>query len=151
MLEGGEDPRFIARRMVILASEDIGNADPRALAVATGAAAAVEHAGLPECQFALAQAAIYLSLAPKSDAAKRAIGAARQFVREHGATPPPVQLRSGGRGQGYDNPHAHPGHVAGQELAPAEATGERFYEPDEAEAELARRLAEIGRARGRDD
>ena len=150
MLEGGEDPRFIARRMVILASEDIGNADPQALAVATGAAAAVEHAGLPECQFALAQAAIYLSLAPKSDAAKRAIGAARQFVREHGAAPPPVQLRSGGRGQGYDNPHGHPGHVADQELAPDEAIGERFYEPDEAEAELAERLERIRRARGRE-
>jgi len=93
MLEGGEDPRFIARRMVILASEDIGNADPQALAVATGAAAAVEHTGLPECQFALAQAAVYLSLAPKSDAAKRAIGAAREFVREHGAAPPPQQRR----------------------------------------------------------
>ena len=77
MLEGGEDPRFIARRMVILASEDIGNADPRALEVAVAAAYAVEHVGLPEGQFALAQAAIYLSLAPKSDAVKRAIGAAR--------------------------------------------------------------------------
>ena len=73
MLEGGEDPRFIVRRMVILASEDIGNADPQALSVATAAAAAVEHVGLPECQFALAQAAIYLALAPKSDAAKRAV------------------------------------------------------------------------------
>jgi putative ATPase len=151
MLEGGEDPRFIARRMVILASEDIGNADPRALTVATDAAAAVEHAGLPECQFALAQAAIYLSLAPKSDAAKRAIGAARAFVREHGAAPPPLQLRSGGRGQGYDSPHAHPGHLTEQELAPDEAVGERFYEPDAAEAELAARLAEIRRARGRGD
>ena len=77
MLEGGEDPRFIARRMVILASEDVGNADPAALTLATAAAAAVEHVGLPECQFALAQAAIYLSLAPKSDAAKRSLGAAR--------------------------------------------------------------------------
>ena len=85
MLEGGEDPRFIVRRMVILASEDIGNADPQALTVATAAAAAVEHVGLPECQFALAQAAIYLSLAPKSDAAKRAVFAARDYVREHGA------------------------------------------------------------------
>jgi putative ATPase len=151
MLEGGEDPRFIARRMVILASEDIGNADPNALTVATGAAAAVEHAGLPECQFALAQAAIYLSLAPKSDAAKRAIGAARDFVREHGAAPPPVQLRSGGRGQGYDYPHSHPGHVARQELAPEQAAGVRFYAPDDAEAELAARLAEIRRARGRGD
>jgi putative ATPase len=152
MLEGGEDPRFIARRMVILASEDIGNADAGALTVATDAAAAVEHAGLPECQFALAQAAIYLSLAPKSDAAKRAIGAAREFVREHGAAPPPVQLRSGGRGQGYDNPHRHPGHVSPQELAPDEAIGARFYEPDEeAESELVARLAEMRRARGRVD
>ncbi|MGN6373850.1 MAG: replication-associated recombination protein A, partial [Solirubrobacteraceae bacterium] len=74
MLEGGEDPRFIARRMVILASEDIGNADPQALSLATAAAAAVEHVGLPECQYALAQTAIYLSLAPKSDAAKQAMG-----------------------------------------------------------------------------
>jgi putative ATPase len=151
MLEGGEDPRFIARRMVILASEDIGNADPNALTVATGAAAAVEHVGLPECQFALAQAAIYLSLAPKSDAAKRAIGAARGFVREHGAAPPPVQLRSGGRGQGYDNPHSHPGHLAEQELAPKGVVGTRFYRPDEAEAELATRVREIRRARGRED
>ena len=73
MLEGGEDPRFIVRRMVVLASEDIGNADPNALSVATAAAAAVEHVGMPEAQFALAQAAIYLSMAPKSDGAKRAV------------------------------------------------------------------------------
>jgi putative ATPase len=151
MLEGGEDPRFIARRMVILASEDVGNADPQALSVATAAAHAVEHVGLPECQFALAQAAIYLSLAPKSDAAKRAIGAARGFVRERGAAPPPVQLRSGGRGEGYDNPHRRPGHVSEQELAPDRAIGERFYAPDEAEAALAARLAELRRARGRED
>ncbi len=151
MLEGGEDPRFIARRMVILASEDIGNADAGALTVATDAAAAVEHAGLPECQFALAQAAIYLSLAPKSDSAKRAIGAAREFVREHGAAPPPVQLRSGGRGQGYDNPHRHPGHLAPQELAPDDAIDARFYEPSDAESELAARLTEVRRARGRTD
>ena len=78
MLEGGEDPRFIVRRMVILASEDIGNADPQALTVATAAAAAVEHVGLPEAKFALAQAAIYLALAPKSDAAERALGAAHR-------------------------------------------------------------------------
>jgi putative ATPase len=150
MLEGGEDPRFIVRRMVIFASEDVGNADPGALAVATAAAAAVEHVGLPECQFALAQAAIYLSLAPKSDAAKRSIGAARGFVRDHGAEPPPVQLRSGGRGTGYDSPHRHPGHVSPQELAPAGVVGERFYRPDEAEAELATRLARVRRARGRE-
>ncbi|MGA7704090.1 MAG: replication-associated recombination protein A [Solirubrobacteraceae bacterium] len=149
MLEGGEDPRFIARRMVILASEDIGNADPGALTVATGAASAVEHAGLPECQFALAQAAVYLSLAPKSDAAKRAIGAARDFVREHGASPPPIQLRSGGRGEGYDNPHSHPGHVGPQELAPNDVEGTRFYKPDDAEADMAKRLQQIRRARER--
>jgi putative ATPase len=151
MLEGGEDPRFIARRMVILASEDVGNADPRALLVAVSAAQAVEHVGLPECQFALAQAAVYLSLAPKSDAAKRAIGAARAFVRERGAAPPPVQLRSGGRGHGYDSPHGHPGHLSGQELLPDEIVGARVYAPDEAEAALAARLAELRRARGRGD
>jgi len=150
MLEGGEDPRFIARRMVILASEDVGNADPQALTVATGAAAAVDRIGLPEAQFPLAQAAIYLSLAPKSDAAKRAIGAARGFVRERGAEPPPVQLRSGGRGEGYDSPHRHSGHLGEQEVAPASAVGERFYLPDEQEAALAARLAEIRRARGRE-
>jgi putative ATPase len=150
MLEGGEDPRFIARRMVVLASEDVGNADPQALGVATAAAHAVEHVGLPECQFALAQAAIYLSLAPKSDAAKQAIGAARGFVRDRGAEPPPVALRSGGRGEGYDNPHRHPGHLGGQEVAPPHAVGVRFYAPDGAEAALAERLAAIRRARGRE-
>jgi putative ATPase len=149
MLEGGEDPRFIARRMVILASEDIGNADPGALSLATAAAAAVEHVGLPECQFALAQAAVYLSLAPKSDAAKRSIGAARRFIRDQGASPPPVQLRSGGRGEGYDSPHGHPGHISSQELLPEDAVGARFYAPDDAEAELAARLAQVRQARER--
>ena len=151
MLEGGEDPRFIARRMVILASEDVGNADPQALVVATAAAAAVDRVGLPEAQYPLAQAAVYLSLAPKSDGAKRAIAAARGFVRERGGAPPPVQLRSGGRGEGYDYPHDRPGHVSPQELLPDGAVGARFYAPDEAEAALAARLAEVRRARGRDD
>jgi putative ATPase len=156
MLEGGEDPRFIVRRMVILASEDIGNADPAALGVAVAAAQAVEHVGLPEAKFALAQAAIYLSLAPKSNAAGRALGAAQQHVREHGAAPVPGWLRSGPRpGQDenpptrYDNPHAHPGHVSPQELLPEGVEGTRFYAPDEAEAELARRLARIREMRGR--
>jgi putative ATPase len=154
MLEGGEDPRFIVRRMVILASEDVGNADPAALSVATAAAAAVEHVGLPEARYALAQAAIYLSLAPKSDAAKRALGAATAHVREHGAAAVPGWLRSGPRpGQergGYENPHAQPGHLSAQELAPESVIGQSFYEPDEAERELARRLAEIRRGRGRE-
>jgi putative ATPase len=156
MLEGGEDPRFIVRRMVILASEDIGNADPGALPVATAAAAAVEHVGLPEARYALAQAAIYLSLAPKSNAAGRALSAAERHVREHGAAPVPAWLRSGpmagirsvGQERGdYDNPHAHPGHLSAQELLPEGVAGARFYEPDDAEAELARRLEEIRRAR----
>jgi putative ATPase len=157
MLEGGEDPRFIVRRMVILASEDIGNADPGALGVAVAAAQAVEHVGMPEARFALAQAAIYLSLAPKSNAAGRALAAAERHVREHGAAPVPGWLRSGPRpGQDenprarYDYPHEHPGHVSPQELAPEGVVGERFYAPDEAERELVLRLEEIRRARGRD-
>ena len=94
MLEGGEDPRFIARRMVILASEDIGNADPQALVVATAAAQAVDRVGLPECQLNLAQAAAYLALAPKSNASYRGdLGAPSAHVREHGAKPPPTYLR----------------------------------------------------------
>jgi putative ATPase len=150
MLEGGEDPRFIVRRMVILASEDVGNADPQALVVATAAADAVEHVGMPEAQFALAQAAIYLSMAPKSDAAKRAIGAAREYVRERGAAPPPPHLRSSTRSdRNYDNPHKRPGHVSPQELLPDPAIGQRFYAPDEAEALLRERLEEVRRARGR--
>jgi putative ATPase len=157
MLEGGEDPRFIVRRMVIFASEDIGNADPGALGVAVAAAAAVEHVGLPEAKFALAQTAIYLALAPKSNAAGRALGAAQRHVREHGAGAVPGWLRSGPRpGQDdqdpahpYDNPHGHPGHLAPQELLPEGVTGARFYEPDEAEAELARRLEQIREMRGR--
>jgi putative ATPase len=151
MLEGGEDPRFIVRRMIILASEDIGNADPGALSVAVAAAAAVEHVGLPEAQFALAQAAIYLSVAPKSDAAKRAVVASRDYVRERGAKAPPPYLRSSVRSDGgYDNPHRRPGHFSPQELLPDEAVGARFYAPDDAEASLSERLAEIRRARGRD-
>jgi putative ATPase len=157
MLEGGEDPRFIVRRMVILASEDIGNADPAALSVATAAAQAVEHVGLPEARYALAQAAIYLSLAPKSDAAGRALGAAERHVREHGAAPVPGWLRSGpladlrsagGERGDYDNPHQHPGHLSPQELLPEAVARERFYEPDESEQELARRLERIRRTRG---
>jgi putative ATPase len=146
MLEGGEDPRFIVRRMVILASEDIGNADPQALVVAVSAAAAVEHVGLPECSYALAQAAIYLSLAPKSDAAGRALGAARELIRGDGARRAPAALRGAGD---YDNPHAHPGHTSRQELMPEGLEGSRFYTPDDAEAALAAALERVRAQRGR--
>jgi len=157
MLEGGEDPRYIARRMIVLASEDVGNADPHALPVAVAAAAAVEHVGLPECQFALAQAAIYLSLAPKSDAAKRAIFAARSQIERAGAAIPPAPLRSAaypaarklGRGQGYDYPHEHPGHVNDQEHLPEGLEALRLYAPDDAEPGARERLRALRRARGR--
>jgi putative ATPase len=158
MLEGGEDPRFLVRRMVILASEDIGMADPTALTVATATAAAVEHVGMPECVFALSQCTIHLALAPKSNAATLAIAAARDHVRRFGAQPPPAYLRDAhyggaaalGRGKGYDYPHDHPGHLTSQDVMPEEVTGARFYEPDEAETGALERLREIRRARGLD-
>ncbi len=153
MLEGGEDPRFIARRMVILASEDVGNADPGSLQVAVAAAHAVEHVGMPEAKFALAQAAIYLALAPKSNVAGRALGAAVAHVREHGAAPVPAWLRPGSRpGQevgGYDYPHDRPGQVSPQELLPEGVAGERFFQAGEAESQLAQRLEQVRRMRGR--
>ncbi|HEX4363217.1 MAG TPA: replication-associated recombination protein A [Solirubrobacteraceae bacterium] len=147
MLEGGEDARFLVRRMVILASEDVGNADPQALVVATAAAAAVEHVGMPEAIHALSQATIYLALAPKSKAATISIGKATEYVRRHGAAPPPPQIRS--HAVGYDSPHDHPGHLSSQEVAPDTVAGARFYEPDEMEGGLRARLDEIRRARGR--
>jgi putative ATPase len=159
MLEGGEDPRFIARRMVVLASEDIGNADPRALEVAVAAAHAVEHVGMPECALNLAQAAVYLSLAPKSNASYKALSRARSFVRERGAPEIPAHLRSAaypgakalGRGRGYDYPHDRPEAVSPQELMPDEALGERFLELSEQgeEGELRKRLERIRRLRER--
>ncbi len=151
MLEGGEDARFIVRRMVIFASEDIGNADPRALMVATSTAAAIELVGLPEGAHALAQCAVYLALAPKSNASYKALGAARAHVREHGAQAPPAYLRSGPLAdEGYDYPHDRPGHVSPQEVMPPGLEGLRFYAPDGQEAPFAERVAAIRRARGLD-
>ena len=158
MLEGGEDARFIARRMVVLASEDVGNADPQALSVAVAAAHAVEHVGLPECTFALAQAAIYLSLAPKSNAAGKALGAARAHIREHGAALPPAALRSAaypaaralGRGRGYDYPHDHPGHVNDQEHLPEGVEDCAVLRPRRRRAGAARAPDRDPAARGRD-
>ncbi len=151
MLEGGENPRFIARRMVILASEDIGNADPAALPLAVSAAQAVEHVGLPECQFALAQAAIYLSLAPKSNSATQAITKARQHIRNEGAKRAPDQLRHQTPPQArdqanqasYDSPHKHPGHINQQEHLPRGRENLRFYDPDTAEQKLSERLQQV--------
>jgi len=138
MIESGEDPRFIARRMVVLASEDVGNADPRALLVAVAAAQAVEHVGLPEARLNLAQAAIYLARAPKSNASYRAYAEAASDVREGGNLRPPKALRDGswygrrlGHGEGYVYPHDDP---AGFEVdhLPEELRGRRYYRPGSA-------------------
>jgi putative ATPase len=136
MLEGGEDARYVARRMIVLASEDIGNADPRALLVATAAAHAVEHVGLPEARLNLAQAAIYLARAPKSNAVIQALGAATRDVREHGHLRPPQALRDThyrgakklGRGEGYVYPHSDPAGF-GVDHLPDDLKGRRYYTP----------------------
>jgi putative ATPase len=163
MLEGGEDPRFIARRMVILASEDVGNADPQALLVADAAARAVDRVGLPECALNLAQAAVYLALAPKSNASYKALGRARGEVRENGAATPPDYLRDAhypgakklGRGSGYRYAHDEPDGVSDQPLMPPGLEDLRFYEPTDRgfEVELGRRLEALRRklANGRSD
>jgi putative ATPase len=142
MLEGGEDPRFVARRMVILASEDIGMADPQALVVAVAAAHAVEHVGLPEVQLNLAEAAIYLALAPKSNAVITALREAQKDVREHGHLRPPDALRDShyagakklGRGKGYIYPHSDPRGFDVDNL-PDELKGRRYYRPSGSDKE----------------
>jgi putative ATPase len=135
MLEGGEDARYIARRMIVHASEDIGNADPRALLVAVAAAQAVEHVGLPEARLNLSQAAIYLARAPKSNASYRAINEATAHVREHGNLEPPDALKDGsyygrrlGHGKGYIYPHEDPRGFEVDHL-PDELKGTAFYKP----------------------
>ncbi len=136
MLTGGEDPKFIARRMVIFASEDVGNADPRALEIAVAVSRAVEFVGMPECRINLAHGVTYLSTAPKSNASYAGIGAAMQEVEEHGAKYPPVFLRSTGyqgakklgHGVGYDYPHESGGYV-GQRYIPEGLEDREFYSP----------------------
>ena len=136
MLEGGEDPRFLARRIVIAASEDVGNADPRALLVAVAAAQAVEHVGLPEAQLNLAQAAIYVARAPKSNATAQAIWQAREDVRRDGIESPPPALRSTGyrgaaargHGEGYVSPHDDPD-AARIDHLPESLRGRTYYRP----------------------
>jgi len=137
MLEAGEDARFIARRLVILASEDIGLADPQALLTADAVARAVEHVGLPEVAINLAHAVIHLCLSPKSNSVVSALGAATAAVRDRRPGPVPMHLRDAhyrgaqmlGHGKGYVYPHDDPSGWVPQEHLPAEVAGERFYRP----------------------
>ena len=150
MLESGEDARFIARRLVILASEDVGEADPLALVVADAAARAVEFVGLPEAQLNLAQAVVHLACAPKSNRVTVALGLAQRDVREAPRGDVPGHLRDAhyrsastiGHGQGYEYPHDHPDGFVAQEYRPATVAGNRYYEPSDHghEAIVAERL-----------
>jgi putative ATPase len=150
MLESGEDARFIARRLVILASEDVGEADPLALVVADAAARAVEFVGLPEAQLNLAQAVVHLACAPKSNRVTVALGRAQRDVREAPRGDVPAHLRDAhyrsaaaiGHGDGYQYPHDHPGAHVAQEYRPAPVADHRYYEPSDRghEAAVAERL-----------
>ncbi len=139
MVAAGEDPKFIARRLIISASEDVGNADPRALQIAIAAAQAVERVGLPECQYALAQATVYLATAPKSNRSGAAYWLAMEDVREHGSLPVPKHLlnaphrrmKSHGIGVGYRNPHDYEGADVDQQGLPDALEGRRYYDPSE--------------------
>ena len=153
MLAAGEDARFIARRLVILASEDIGMADPIALVVANAAAAAVEFVGLPEAQLNLAHAVVHLATAPKSNRTTVALGRAQGDVADRPAGPVPPHLRSAhphqkrrtGEGTGYVYPHDDPRGWVPQEYRPPEVAGRRYYEPSEhgREAQVAERLRRL--------
>ena len=153
MIEAGEDPRFIARRLIVHASEDVGMADPSALGVAVAAAQAVEFVGLPEARLNLAQATIHLTLAPKSNSVIRAIGAAADDIRAGRSGPVPAHLRDAsyrgaarlGHGKGYVYPHDFPEGVVRQDYLPEAAAGRRYYEPSRhgAEARYADRAERI--------
>ena len=139
MLDGGEDPRFVLRRMVIFAAEDVGNADPQALQVAVAALQAVELVGLPEGVLPMSQAAIYLALSPKANTALTAYGNARRLVKEHGPLPVPLKLRNAptklmeglGYGGGYRYPHNFEGHYLPEQYLPDELRDERIVELSE--------------------
>ncbi|MGZ6345419.1 MAG: replication-associated recombination protein A [Candidatus Limnocylindrales bacterium] len=157
MVAAGEDPRFIARRLIILASEDVGNADPRALQVAVAAAQALDWVGLPEAQYALAQATVYLAGAPKSNRTGLAYWAAMADVQDRGSLPVPLHLRSGtwrerrdfGIGVGYLYPHEYEGADVGQQYLPDALVGRRYYVPTEEGMErlIGERLERLGAAR----
>ncbi|MDY6051213.1 MAG: replication-associated recombination protein A, partial [Rothia sp. (in: high G+C Gram-positive bacteria)] len=158
MIEAGEDPRFIARRLMVHASEDIGMADPTALTAAVNAAQAVQLVGLPEARLNLAQATIHLASAPKSNAVYRAIDGALADVRAGLAGPVPLHLRDGhypgaaelGHGRGYVYPHNEKSGVARQQYAPDALVGKVYYSPTVfgAEKELGDRLRRIRALRG---
>lgn len=143
MIEGGEEPRFIARRMVIFAAEDIGNANPNALLLATSAFQAVEMIGYPECRIILAQAASYLAASVKSNASYMAIGQAQSLVRQTGDLPVPLHLRNAPTklmkdldyGKEYAYPHDFPGNFVAQEYLPDELRGRKLYQPGSSAAE----------------
>jgi putative ATPase len=151
MVAAGEDPRFIARRLLILASEDVGNADPRGLEIAVAAAQALEWVGLPEAQYALAQATVWLSVSPKSDAIGRAYGAAMADVLRLGSVPVPMHLRTAGDrrlkrhgiGVGYRDPHEVEGDDVDQQYLPDQLAGRRYYVPGDQgyEPTIAARMA----------
>jgi putative ATPase len=157
MLEGGADPRYVVRRMLRMASEDVGMADPRALQQVAAAAHAVEHVGMPECELALAQAAVYLCLAAKSNALYTAYAKVkREVARRPGLSIPmavrnaPTELmKDAGYGEGYRYAHDEEGAVADLECLPDELAGTRFYHPTEYgwEARIAERMAEIRKLR----
>jgi putative ATPase len=157
MVAAGEDPRFIARRMIISASEDVGNADPRALQVAVAAAHALDWVGLPEAQYALAHAAAYIASAPKSNRAGLAYWSAMSDVQEHGSLPVPMHLRSGtwrerrdhGIGVGYRYPHDYPDADVDQQYLPEKLSGRRYYEPSSQgmESQIGDRLARVRSSR----
>ena len=131
MLESGEDPRFIARRILICASEDVGLAEPAALMIAQAAFQAAEELGMPEVRIPLAHAAIYVACCPKSNSAYLAVDAALQEVREGRYRPVPDHLRSGGKNRGYKYAHDYPGHFTDLEFMPENLSGTVFYEPAE--------------------
>ena len=159
MIEAGEDPEFIARRLVILASEDVGLADSRALGVAVAAAHALQFVGLPEATYALHHAALYLATAPKSNSVGRTIGAARDAVADTPVAPVPIDLRSTGyrgaevlgHGAGYVNPHDSLGGLAPQQYLPDGAADRILYRPSRIgdEAEVADRLDQIDDVMGK--
>ncbi len=137
MLEAGEDPLYIARRLIRFASEDVGNADPQALVVAVSAMQACHFVGMPECDLALAQAVTYLATAPKSNSLYIAYGEVRSDVREYGALPVPLHIRNAptrlmkelGYGKGYKYAHDYPEHLVSQKHMPPELEGKRYYRP----------------------